>query len=696
MRPVKGPDESAEPTDGVGPPDGAAPAALEAGALESAELTGAPVEAPEGAPGAQESAQLTDNALPSNTGVKPAAARPSLARRAFSRVLAVYGEVDPRSMGLFRILLGVLLSVDLLRRYPDLLDHFTNEGWLTNHYALFQPLSSHQWSLYLAFSKPWEVELLFWLHLAVYLCFTVGYRTRLMHALSAMLLVSITNRNIILENGGYIVLILITVWSLFLPLQRRFSVDALRFSLARRSEASVEALNAARPAPSVRPVRNLAVTALLLQWAVIYFFNAVHKNGPVWLDGTAVHYFLQQDRMITPLAGWVRDVIPRWGIQGMTYGTLVIEFALPVLLLTPLWVRPARWLAWALIILLHLGIDVLVVLGPFSWAMMLMPALLIPARDWERLAAWQRARRRPQVALLDPANPSAFGLARLVRRLDGHGLVRFEEGGPGFAVRRGEQLLTGGAAWWELGKALSVPRVLLVFSWLPGASALLGWLLAGVGAPPPGGVTTEGASPHRLTRALRLAGHVMGQAVLVVLMACAVSQVLIENRAVPKSWKPEKRPEWMTALIVYPRMFQGWSMFAPQPPGEDGVIVVDAITRDGRRVDPLTGEPPTFEMSPARGYEMNQIWCDFQRRIGEHRFRGYLPGFKEYLLRYPKRTGRPEDQLVAFEVWQLTEVVPPPGAPKAVPRRARMLTHGRLEEPTPWPHDEPRPARPAP
>ncbi len=653
-------------------------------AQESAELTSSAPSAPSAAP---ESAELTSSA-------PTAPARPSLLRRAASRVLAVYGEVDPRSMGLFRILLGVLLSVDLLRRYPDLLDHFTNEGWLSNHYALFQPLSSHQWSLYLAFSKPWEVELLFWLHLAVYLCFTAGYRTRLMHALSAMLVVSITNRNIILENGGYIVLILITVWSLFLPLGRRFSVDALRFSLARRREGSVEALAAARPAPSVRAVRNLAVTALLLEWAVIYFFNAVHKNGPVWLDGTAVHYFLQQDRMITPLAGWVREVIPLWSIQGMTYGALAIEFALPVLLLTPLLVRPARWLAWALIILLHLGIDVLVVLGPFSWSMMLMPALLIPARDWERLAAWQRARRRPQVVLLNPSNPRAFGLARLARRLDGHGLVRFEEGGQGFAVRRGEQLLTGGAAWWELGAALSVPRALLVPLWLPGASALLGWLMSAE-APAPGGVTTEGVPPHRLTRALRLTGHVMGQAALVVLMVAATSQVLIENRAVPKAWKPEKRPEWMTALIVYPRMFQGWSMFAPQPPGEDGIIVVDAITKDGRRVDPLTGEPPSFEMSPARGYEMNQIWCDFQRRIGEQRFRGYLPGFKDYLLRYPKRTGRPEDQLVAFEVWQLTEVVPPPGAPKAVPRRAQLISHGRLTEPTPWPHDAPAKA-PAP
>ena len=54
-------------------------------------------------------------------------------------------------------------------------------------------------------------------------------------------------------------------------------------------------------------------------------------------------------------------------------------------------------------------------------------------------------------------------------------------------------------------------------------------------------------------------------AVLLVMVSCG-SQVLMENRAVPKLLKPEHRPEWMTSIVVYPRLFQGWSMFAPSPP----------------------------------------------------------------------------------------------------------------------------------
>ena len=43
--------------------------------------------------------------------------------------------------------------------------------------------------------------------------------------------------------------------------------------------------------------------ALLLQITVIYYFNVVHKGGPTWRDGSAVHYALHQDRLVTWL-GW--------------------------------------------------------------------------------------------------------------------------------------------------------------------------------------------------------------------------------------------------------------------------------------------------------------------------------------------------------------------------------------------------------
>ena len=68
-------------------------------------------------------------------------------------------------------------------------------------------------------------------------------------------------------------------------------------------------------------------------------------------------------------------------------------------------------------------------------------------------------------------------------------------------------------------------------------------------------------------------------------IACG-SQVLMENRAVPQ-WLKWGQAGWMRLLVEYPRMFQGWSMFAPNAPMDDINIVVDAVTSEGRHVGRL-------------------------------------------------------------------------------------------------------------
>ncbi|HEY3497925.1 MAG TPA: hypothetical protein VGK73_24670, partial [Polyangiaceae bacterium] len=169
-------------------------------------------------------------------------------------------------------------------------------------------------------------------------------------------------------------------------------------------------------------------------------------------------------------------------------------------------------------------------------------------------------------------------------------------------------------------------------------------------------------------------------AVLALLIACG-SQVLQENRAVPKWLKPAQRPEWMTALVVYPRLFQGWSMFAPSPPRDDGRIVVDGLTKDGRKLDPLTGDAPSFEVQPKEGFRMNQIWGDFHRRIGEDRFGAYLDGVKEMLKRYHVITGHPENELKSFDVWFVNEAIPRPGEKRAPPTRRKILSWAEETQP---------------
>ena len=141
---------------------------------------------------------------------------------------------------------------------------------------------------------------------------------------------------------------------------------------------------------------------------------------------------------------------------------------------------------------------------------------------------------------------------------------------------------------------------------------------------------------------------------------CALSQTLNENKAVPQIFK-HTQPWLMQATIGYPRMYQGWGMFAPNPISDDGSVSIDAITMDGRHVDPFTGEAPDLDLTDARGLGLGQIRQDYWNRIRFDRNKVFRQGLKEYLLRWHEETGRAEDELVAFDVYWLRDQCPLPG-----------------------------------
>ena len=636
----------------------------------------------------------------------------------WGRLVQLYGSADPRSLGLFRIALGALLAIDVALKFPEVAAHLSNAGWLPNHFALFRPISDHLFSVYFAFSAPLEVKCLLSLHLVVCLLLLVGYRTKLMQVLALVLTTSLNSRNLVIENGGTVVLDILVVWSAFLPLGRRFSVDSLAASLRTHRETTEAALNQRlEPPRESRPVVSLAVTALLLQWATIYLFNTLHKNGAPWRDGTAVHYFLQQDRLITWFGAWLRGVLPLGAIKLLTFATLLIEGSVPVLLLSPWRPQVTRMVAFGLVALLHLSIDSVLQLGSFSWAMLVVFIAFIPAQGW----AWAGRRwtllRRPCVVHFEPTSGASLMLARLIKRLDGLGLVTFraiDEASPkkaqkGFCVSvegaksqvGWEALLAVADALWFGRRPLRLlapfvrRRVARRSTQLVSAPAELDLDFGLEAVPLDADARDPGPSAARLLWQ-RLCGSLREAVVALVLVACA-TQVMIENPAVPRALKPHGRPRLFESIIAYPRIFQGWSMFAPAPPQSDGRLVIDGLTKDGRHFDPLTGSAPVFEVHPDGTPRTNLIWGYFHTRIAEDRFRTYWGGVRDFLMSHHKLTERPADELVSFDAYYVSQAFPAPGEKKAPPERRKLFSNGSLPNDGPtMPSARPRskPARP--
>ncbi|HVY45692.1 MAG TPA: HTTM domain-containing protein [Minicystis sp.] len=592
-------------------------------------------------------------------------AEPERADRLWDVVRGVYLTMDRRTLGLTRVLLGFYLICDLFRRTGDWTAMFSSEGVLPPPLILSRPQADN-FSLFHAFSTPGELWALWAVGLATYVALLVGYKTKVAQVVAFFFVTSMNGRVLLIENGGYVVQNLLVLWTAFLPLGDRFSVDALVASMRRRREARVDELDdrAALDEPfRAAPFVSLASFAVLLQLAAIYFFNVVHKTGPAWQDGTAVHYVLFNDRMATPIVPLVRTHLPFPLVVFMTKTTMVFESALPLCLLSPIAVPWARRAVVFMMCTLHIAFGTVFTLGPFAWACCVFSTLMFTRDDWELAAGTLRREARARTVLVPPGSALSLWIARLVARLDRLELLAFAEAehaaAPFEVVRASGARVTGADALADVLAALPlgplvawVPRLPLVRRGV--ARAFRACSAEDVDASLGLVVPSRAVTIERGGRVRRAAAAFVREALVALMLATAVNQALVELWvARPLAMK---QPQPFRSLAHEFRLLQGWFMFSPNPVMDDGILVCDAVTAGGRHVDPFTGKPPTFVLD---GHvQFSQIWQDYMNRIQLPANAAYRDAMKAWLLRYHERTGRPEDRVVAARVVWVHELNP--------------------------------------
>jgi hypothetical protein len=127
-------------------------------------------------------------------------------------------------------------------------------------------------------------------------------------------------------------------------------------------------------------------------------------------------------------------------------------------------------------------------------------------------------------------------------------------------------------------------------------------------------------------------------------------------------------------------MLGRWDMLAPAPPTEDSALVVDAQTKGGRSVDPLTGAEPDFSLV-RRPVHLGQLWSSYIDRIVDKEWDPYQKAFKDYLGK-----GGPEvdtkvndNAITGYDAIWIVQPTPPPGAAEPPPdaERKSLWTHSR-------------------
>lgn len=307
---------------------------------------------------------------------------------------------DPRTIGLFRILLGVLLVADVASLWPHTAYLYGDAGVMPAREACSTGLRPASAMCILGGADGANAVLV--VFTVSSLAFAVGLGTQVTKWTTAYLFWSVVQRNNLPLAGEQVFgnfLFLLCLSSC----HAAYSVDNWR--RCRRLSARGRLDDGDPLHATYRPVPAWPRWLMIGQLCLTYGVNGWAKTGPTWIEGTSLYYLLANDR-------WFR--VPPWWLLA-TFGTNLLRLATWVALwferlfplvavgllfrrrlgTLPAWMRwpTSRWI-WASLALVFTGSLILLVnLGWFVPATLAATLVLFRGEEVARIV--DRLRSRP-------------------------------------------------------------------------------------------------------------------------------------------------------------------------------------------------------------------------------------------------------------------------------------------------------------
>jgi len=273
--------------------------------------------------------------------------------------------LDLRSLGLFRIALGLLVTVDALYRGRELHAFFSTDGVVPPD-AFARHSTVGTWSPLLWFDGVWWPGLFIAALAGSGLLIAIGRATRPAIGVAWLALLALNLRNPYIRQVADTLLPLLLMWGLFLPLSKRLVVG---------QKAPL------RPGTSV----SAAGVFFQLQILLVYVEAGIYKmySGP-WVKGS----ILIEGLHIDPVArDFGRRLLAFPGLlKGAGIAAVPFEVVGPLFAWIPWRTDAFRAVTVGVFIAFHLlGIGLLLDLAliPYLMAMVWLP--LIPGGVWDRL-----------------------------------------------------------------------------------------------------------------------------------------------------------------------------------------------------------------------------------------------------------------------------------------------------------------------
>lgn len=594
-----------------------------------------------------------------------------------------FGQIDSRPVAIYRILFSLILLKYAVYHF-FIADWLYSDSGVLPRTVLLDIARSARFSLMDSVSTTAMVMAFFVIWVGVLGCLLMGYHSRLMAVLNFIIILSIHERNVYVVKGADTALRLMSFWLMFAPLAQYYSIDAVR----RRWQHFRLSNDPQYLHPPTTPLTAFALPIRIMQWQIIiiYIVTALLKlMGDVWLDGTALFYVFQLDTWLLPMGRWLSDLGSLDVIRMLTYGALIIEVAIPVLIVLPFFQPFAKALALLAGFGLHIGIALMLAIPDFSLVMITAYLLFfepkwldfISRRIHPKPVQSDRILHVPQNSH-HPAWILPLLLNKRVLQIEAPlvDVLSNNETADSWYIHDAAGEYSNQQAW---DKAMRW----MPFSWwlMKHAQWSVGWLgiwiqnLLQVWS-----TALTHTSPRSLQAELPRWFLVL---ILVPIWICVclwniqiLSKSMIEHTQV--SWdEPFQVPDMARKVILYSGLWQSWDLFAPNPIRRDGRFVIEGRFASDARINLLTGHSIEEELPPLlAGPAMR--WVKFEEFVFRERPDAILRSWgAAYCRRY---NADPTVQLQALQIRYHYVVFHDPGEAENEPQQHVLWTHWCFDE----------------
>ena len=534
--------------------------------------------------------------------------------------------LDERSLALYRFFLGLMVVLDVILRWGDSTDFYTDMGLVPRTTFLSELAMPWSFSFHLSGGGDFYVKSLFVLHLIFGLMMVLGYKTRWALFGAYLMTVSVHNRNWLVNNGGDDILRSILFLSIFLPLNRCFSLDHALKKVHFKSKG----------------VLSTWGLTFFFQVFVIYFVSYIFKDSPIWRsDFTAFFYSSRLDIFATSIGIWLRD-FELFG-KFLTLMTITMEYFGPVFLIFSFLFFRYWWvvrvsLVWAFI-LFHLGIILTMNIGLFPYICISMWMIFLPAPFWDKLQGFFKKKKFHELTLYyDEECGFCFKGVRILKEFFLFQEVKILPAQSEISIvedmkrmnswvvvnHKGERFFHY-SGFLEILRHSPHGRILLfffgskpvvylgqkIYHWVSHHRSFMGTFTQYL----------DLEEPKKELPLLIWARELLGGFFFITLFMWNLTTIK----------KFDIKSPFFQQVTQWAHLYQEWNMFAPFPKMDNVWIEVPAILSDGSEIELLTGSRNIYDLKDQNFYDHipNERWRKFYLNVSEKEdnaryFAGYL------------------------------------------------------------------------